>query len=195
MLKFAVCTAFLAFTGVTGACGLNLFNYVDEQIKKLVPPLIQARLEKAVPEALAAELPKQVVPRIKREVEQQFEDQRPELNRLIESHVASAMPAAMKLGWMVEQLGGNITAGSGQRIERIDLSGTRATDEDLSRLAGQAGIDHVKSLVLRNTSITAAGLAAIAKWPQLEEVDLAGTAAKKAEARAALPPSVQIKAD
>lgn len=195
MLKVAVCAAFVAFTVVTGACGLNLFNYVDEQMKQHIPKLIHERANKAAQQAFDQELPKQVVPRIKREVEQQFEDQRPELKRLIESQVASVIPAAMKLGWMAEQLGGNITTGPGHSIERIDLSGTRVTDTDLARLAEQEGIGHVKSLVLRNTSVTAKGLAGLAKWPRLEEVDLTGTAAKKAEARAALPASIRIKTD
>lgn len=184
-LKSMVWTVVLSVAAVLGVFGCNL--YVEMQEK--VPPYI----EKAAKELVRQEIERRVPIVIEQESRQAMEKLRPGIEIIVKKGVDSAIPASVQIKWMVESLGGNITEGPRRQIERIDLTGTNVTDDDLERLESQSGIKTVKSLLLKNTSITIDGIKHLGTWESLEEVDISGTSLSPKDTMQILPRIATIK--
>ncbi len=183
----------LAFAAVFGALGFNAFSYIDDQVRKQIPLIVEQRAKQVAQETIKAELPAQVTPAVEQSVRRQFQEQRAAWNQSIDERVAAALPA-LQLQSAVRELGGTVVKGPNFEIFEIDLSGHPVTKEQLERLGAFQAIDKVKVLGLQKSFVEPDALRALEAWPGLEQVDVAKEAASE-ELRAALPPKVKVEVD
>jgi hypothetical protein len=168
---------------VLAVAGISLSSFVKTEVRKQVSGLVEEIVNKVVQE----ELPKSIDSHVEKVVQREFGRRQETVEQLVENQVDAIIPTSVKLEWVVRQLGGSWTYGSGKRIERIDLTDTNITDDDLARLCSQADIDAVKFLVLRNnTKVTIKGISAVAKLPSLLELNISGTHVSPADAQSIL---------
>jgi hypothetical protein len=184
----------VAFAAVSGALGFNLYSYIDKELERRVPEIVEERARLVAQKTIAQALPTTVLPAVEQQVQRQFEKERIAWNQAITDRVASALPRSRQLEWVIRGIGGNVTQGPGQQIEKIDLSGVQVSAEDLARLSKLPGIEGVKVFTFHNSGVDANDLAPLADWPKLEKIDVDASINRDA-LRAVLPPSVKIEVE
>ena len=73
---------------------------------------------------------------------------------------------------------GELSEADLEKVEKLDLSGSQITNEDLKELSG---LRNLKELCLDNTAITNQGLKELISMRQLKNVSLRGTGVTEAD--------------
>jgi len=183
----------VAFAAVLGALGFNTFSYIDEQVRKQIPVIVEQRAKQVAQETIKAELPAQVQPVVDESVQRQIQAKSAAWNQSIKDRLDSAL-AMLQLQSAVRDLGGRVVTGRDSEITEIDLAGKRITKEQLQRLSTFPAIDRVKILGFQNAEVEPDALKGLIDWPGLEQIEV-GTDAANAALRDALPPQVKVEVE
>jgi hypothetical protein len=181
----------VAFAAVVSALGFNTYSYIDEQIRKQIPGIVEERAKQVAQETIKAELPAQVQPAVEQSVQRQFEDKSAAWNQSLNNRLESAL-ATLQLQSAVQDLGGTVVVGPDSDAIEINLSGKRLSKDQLEHLSAFPAINDVRVLGLRNVDVDPDAIKALIDWRGLKQVDVESDAAS-AELRAVLPPTIRIE--
>jgi hypothetical protein len=183
----------IAFAAVLGALGFNAFSYIDEQVRKQIPAIVEERAKQVAQETIKAELPAQVQPAVEQSVQRQFQARSAALNQSFNERLESAL-ATLQLQSAVRDLGGKVVKRPDSAEIEIDLSGKQITKDQLEDLRAFPAIDKVKVLGFQNVEADPNAVKALIDWPGLEKVEV-GTDEACAALRKILPPHVKVEVD